>query len=324
MKKQGRIRFEFQLEKIEMLVNQAINHENPALWLFVHDLRTPFFMLEGLAKMYAKLHNEKSFTKLREQFKAIEDALGAVDFYAAFSKEFDADKNISLEIKLYFQTKTKEKIQNLQQILKKEDWLDGSRIKKIRKKLDELDWLKSEKETEAIQGFYKAEIKKINQFINENSTGFDDIEAQVHELRRKLRWLSIYPQGLQGKIVLKESKETTHLKPYLTASVLASPFNQFPINEDLISKVYLDKNNFLALSWMIAELGKIKDKGLKINALKDAIQEIKLINDEKAMAETMTFLPKNTSTISSLLKESSHLMKQFKADAILDNLLIVS
>ena len=74
-------RFDIQIKKIATLLDNAKNKENPALWLYLNDLRTPMFMLEGLAKMYANLHNKKDFSKIKEQAKEIEDALGVVDFY---------------------------------------------------------------------------------------------------------------------------------------------------------------------------------------------------------------------------------------------------
>ena len=45
------------------------------------------FMLEGLAKLYAEIHNKKKFTKLKVHFKLVEDALGAIDYYDAFANE---------------------------------------------------------------------------------------------------------------------------------------------------------------------------------------------------------------------------------------------
>ena len=59
-------RFEFYLVKLEELLKQAIREKNPGLWLYINDTRTTIFMLEGLAKLYAGLHNKKRFIKIKE------------------------------------------------------------------------------------------------------------------------------------------------------------------------------------------------------------------------------------------------------------------
>ncbi|MBS1758205.1 MAG: hypothetical protein JSU03_13100, partial [Bacteroidetes bacterium] len=86
--KHGRERFEFYLVKLEALFAQAIADKNPALWLYNNNARTPLFMLEGLAKLYAGIHNKKKFLKIKEHFKLLEDTLGAIDYYDGFAKEF--------------------------------------------------------------------------------------------------------------------------------------------------------------------------------------------------------------------------------------------
>jgi hypothetical protein len=70
--KNGLYRFTYHLQQVEILLNKVKKQKNPALWLFNNNARTPFFMLEGLAKLYAGLHNKKKFTKFKEHFKLIE------------------------------------------------------------------------------------------------------------------------------------------------------------------------------------------------------------------------------------------------------------
>lgn len=48
----GLSRFAFYTQQIEVLLNKAREQRNPAMWLFDNNARTPFFMLEGLAKIY--------------------------------------------------------------------------------------------------------------------------------------------------------------------------------------------------------------------------------------------------------------------------------
>ena len=310
--KQGKSRFDFQLNKIATLLQQAEHEEDPALWLFLHDMRTPTFMLEALSKLYANWHNEKAFTKLKDTFKTLEDTLGAIDYYAAFAKEFAANDKIPVSVTTYLEQKVKEKTQILNKILIQDDWLTGKRVKRINDKLDEMDWLNEAQEGTLLQSFYTKQIEKIEKFIRETQFVFDNVEEDVHELRRRMRWLSIYPQALQGAIKLeKVSPVAPQLVKYLTPEIVSSPFNKFPISNALSHFLIFEESYFLSLSWMIAALGKIKDKGLKIEILKEALQETAMLSDATALENTYKILGPDYPKMAALLAEASALVKQY-------------
>ena len=111
--KSGIIRFDFYLNQLLVLISNASKQKNPALWLYQNNARTPIFMLEGLSKLYLDLHNKKKFTALKEQFKLLEDGLGAIDYYDSFAKEFAKNKKIPVAVTKYLQAQTREKIQHL-------------------------------------------------------------------------------------------------------------------------------------------------------------------------------------------------------------------
>lgn len=315
-------RFDIQIKKIATLLDNAKNKENPALWLYLNDLRTPMFMLEGLAKMYANLHNKKDFSKIKEQAKEIEDALGVVDFYISFQKEFSSNEKIPIVIKQFIDLKANEKIEVLNQILIKENWLNEKRIDKVQKRLKKADWLKEEKEINAIQRYYTAEIAEINEFANSTKFEFDNVEEDVHELRRMLRWLSIYPQAMQGAVKLFANRVTSeNVKKYLTKEIINSPFNQFATSKELTYFLQLNKNNFISLSWMIAELGKIKDNGLRIKVLEDALQATEYLKTADAETKAMQVLGKTQPSLISLLQEASTISKTFFSDKLLTDLI---
>jgi hypothetical protein len=271
--KNGLARFELYLGKVEKLLTEAEGQKDPAFWLYQNGARTPIFMLEGLAKLYSGLHNKKRFEKMEEHFKLLEDGLGAIDYYDGFAKEFSADKKVSAAITKSVRSKAGEKTKLLNELLIKKSWIgkDAKRISKIRKKLGNADWLEDKAEMKSIDDTYRDSIKKINAFAKSYDKGFTELEAQVHEFRRKLRWLSIYPQALQGCIQLTESTaKDKNLAKYLTPEITCSPFNKMP---DAGANRYLlmfEKDRFLALSWMISELGRLKDQGLRIHVLREA------------------------------------------------------
>lgn len=269
----GPARFNLYLDKLENLLLEASKQSDPALWLYQNGARTPLFMLEGLAKLYGGLHNKKRFDKMEASFKSLEDAIGAIDYYDSFAKEFATDKKVAEKITKFTASKAMEKRAELNKLLIDKNWIgkNADRLSKIRKKLHDADWLDDKAEMNAIESYYKRSIEKINEFAKTYESGFTELESQVHELRRKLRWLSIYPQTLQGAIQLtKTSSRDKNVKKYLTPEIVNSPFNKMPSVSTNRYVLTFNRDYFLALSWMISELGKLKDEGLRFFVLNEA------------------------------------------------------
>lgn len=317
--------FNFFLDKLEALIAKADKQKNPALFLYQNNARTPLFMLEALAKMHIDIHNKKRFTKLKEHFKLLEDALGAIDYYDAIAKNLKSNKKIPTKILQYLQAQTREKIQRLNELLTEKKWIDSNneRIQKIRKKLDEADWLNDEKETEAILKFYNKSISDIIGFTHSTAYHFDNMEEDVHELRRKLRWLSIYPQALQGCIQLADKKDKTrHLAKYLTKEIVDSPFNKMPDAGDNKNFLLLDKKHFLSLSWMIDSLGKLKDNGLQIAAIQEALQQTENIAEEAGTKKVYQYLGNKQTKLPALLKQAETISKTYFKEQNLQHLVL--
>ena len=316
--KQGKSRFDCQLNKIETLRIQAVKQENPAEWLFLNDIRTPLFMLEALSKMYANWHNKKIFEKLNEIFKTLEDTLGAIDYYAAFEKEFADNAEIPTAVKSFLTERKKEQIEKLYRLLKEDGWFSGKRLRKINDKLAEVDWLNEADEHELLKTFYQKEIKKIVKFSLKTQFIFDNVEEDVHELRRRLRWLSIYPQAMQGAIKLAPLDPLSkHLEKYLTPDIVNSPYNKFPTSDTQSLFLILDESYFYALSWMIKELGKIKDQGLKINVLQEAFAK-----DESPLETAYKILGNEYPSIETLLETASRIVKQYFEEDNLNHIIV--
>jgi hypothetical protein len=320
-------RFDFFLAKLETLVSKADKQKNPALFLYQQNARTPLFMLEGLAKIYTEIHNRKKFSKLKEHFKLLEDALGAIDYYDAIAKNFSDNKKIPAKVQQYLQAQTREKIQRLNELLEEKKWVDNNneRILKIRKKLSEADWKDEANEIPAFQKFYKKSISDIDSFTHSTAYHFDNMEEDVHELRRKLRWLSIYPQALQGCIQLTDSKATAkHLSKYLTKEIVNSPFNQMPDAGENQYFLLLNKKYFLSLSWMIDTLGKLKDNGLQVVALKEALQQTEGLDEAAAIKKTYQLLGTKQVKLDALLKEAAAISQTYFKEKNLEQLVAVT
>jgi len=269
----GRERFEFYLNQVQDLLNKAKVEENPGWWLFSNNLRTPVFMLEALSKLYGKLHDKSIFNKLQDRFKQLEDVLGDIDHYNAYESEYAEAAMVAAVNVTYLREQKEMHVQLLNELLSDEKWIDSEtpRVDKIRKKLSEVNWLSEQEEMIAIKKFYLKAISSIQVFYGTTNGRFTDMEEEVHEIRRKLRWLSIYTQALRGSIQLSDKAlPESYLEKYLVPDIVNSPFNKLPEPVGCRYVLLLEKNYFLALSWLIAELGKLKDAGLGIIVLEEA------------------------------------------------------
>ncbi len=315
--------FKIHLSKTETLLNESKNQKNPALWLFENGLRTPMFMLEATAKVYEKIYDSKDLEKRIEQIKLVEDALGAVDYYNAYAKELVLNPNIKPEIIAYLNQQTQSKLVELNKILQKENWLNGSKIDKIQKTINKIDWLSELEELAAIKKFYSKSISKIYEFMSETTFDFDHVEDDVHELRRRLRWLSIYTQALCGVFQYAKNAEQTpiHLQKYLTEETINSKFNILPTTLTFAKPIEINKDYFFALSWIIAELGKLKDEGLRVFVLKEAIENTDNSDQEINESGVYKILNQKQKSLNELLSEAEKIVKTFFDDKVLDNIL---
>jgi len=319
----GKARFLYFLNQVQNALQKAEDSENTALFIYKENIRTPFFMLEALTRLYKKMQDKKQFKKLNVRFKELEDLLGAIDFYDAFHKEFLEHKNMPKPVIGYLKNKMDEKVKALNEILKKEKWIGkkNKRIEKIIKKLDKIDWPGEEEDTMELLDIYRYYIHKISQKYQGNFI-FKDIETDVHELRRKLRWLSIYPQALRGLIQFKEDNTSQDfLNKYLTPEIVNSPYNVMPEGNALQDHILINKNYFYALSWMIDALGTLKDNGLTVMALEESLRSVYNIHSPEAEQLAYAMCDNSQMKIPEILSRSQEIAKVFFEENILENLI---
>lgn len=317
-------RFDFFLNQLQEVFSKAKEAENIGLSVYQQGIRTPLFMLEALSRIYQKSLNEDPFKKLRQHFKAFEDQLGTIDYYDGFRKEFSNNNSIPESIKEFVERRMNEEIEKFNALLIEEKWLseDEHRISKSYKKLKEVAWPSEEEDKEGIKNLYKESINKITEKVADGEIAFKDVESDVHELRREIRWLSIYPQSLRGMIQLKPSTETPeYIKKYLTPEIINSPYNKLPDPGSLTDIIYFDTNHYYAMSWLIAALGSLKDNGLRIEVIAEALMAENK-NLEKSQAEKKAFSICGAGQISLdfILKSAKEISDTFFAEHILEKL----
>jgi len=251
--------------------------------------------------------------------------LGAIDYYDSIAKNLAKNKKITPQILQYLQAQTREKIQRLNELLEEKGWTGeaANRISKIRRKLAGADWMEEKNEVKGLEEFYGKSVYEIAAFVDELGFQFKNMEADVHELRRKLRWLSIYPQALQGCIQLAQAKTTSRqLKKYLIPEIVNSPFNKMPDAGDNTCFLLLNKNYFLALSWMIAELGKLKDSGLQIVAIKEAMAQTGETDEAASLKKIYKMLGAKQPLLEELLTTAATISTTYFKEHNLENMVI--
>lgn len=320
----GKSRFIHFFTKIESILDEAASSDDPGRFIYSSDMRTPLFMLEALSRIYKKIHAHKKIKKINTEFKDLEDFLGQIDFYDGFYKEFLDNKQIPELVTLYVKDRAEKKIKEFNKHLKKEDWIGKhkKRLKKIYKKLDSIEWFDQKNDTIAILEVYQDDIEKIIKKYKNSQKEFTDIEADVHELRRELRWLSIYPQALLGLMEFKSDGEPPEfLKKYLTPEIINSPYNKMPDGSILQNRILLNQNYYFGLSWMIAELGKLKDSGLKIELLEKSIAKVYKAKENVSQL-AYSICDDNQPTILQILDEAHSISKAFFDEDILEHIVV--
>jgi hypothetical protein len=315
--------FLFYSKQLQSLFAKASTQKDPAMWLYKNNARTPLFMLEALTRLHKSAFNESLFTKWNKRFKKLEDLFGAIDQFTLFEKEFKANKKISRDILSYFQINTGKYAAKLNERLDEKEWL-GEKLKKFDDQLNEFTVEYNDEYINELKFSIVDEVDAILDFVSKFDYQFTKLEEQVHEVRRKLRWLSIYAQALQGLIQLKKSTSSRKTAiNYRTKAVIDSPFNKLPAKPKGTAIILFDTDSFFAISWLISELGKLKDDGLRIEELKNAICTVEDITEVHAREKAIAILGfKKTEETDILKKTSEVITTAIVKDKVLDKLLI--
>ncbi len=301
-------------EKLKAQFQAAKASDNPALFVYKNGGRNIIFMLEGLARIHKNAFDLPKMDKWFDRFKQLEDLLGQIDYLDAFKTQFETDKVIDAKGVSALNTKIDALILTLNDVLIAENWLDNI-LFKFDAFIDKTAFKYNVKYTEKIVKTYKKDIKKITSFATDLNFEIHEVETELHELRRKLRWLSIYSLAFNGLVQLKKPTENPAWSaPYMTEKIVNSPFNKMPQAIDNLPVIYLNYPNFIALSFIIQEFGHLKDKGLANELLATEFKKSeaaikKLLGDK--------YLDKPT-----ILKHGSQLLKTFFEDNVLANLIV--
>lgn len=275
--------------------------------------RNHFFKLETLCRFLQEFEEMKEMKSWYACFKEAEDQLGQYDFHLNILNET--------------QKKESHYPEKVRTILK--DALQGAK-NQLGKFLDKEGWLQATPPhllhfSEALKStaplpiaFFKNQlgefiiesIKKIMKGYKNGKYDTNEIESGIHELRRKIRWISMYSQICGGMIQLSENNSGDPVpSSYLSKEILGSSFMIMEKPIVPTTPIYIQKQNFAALSWMINYLGMLKDVGLNSEAISAAFKAAGLQHSVELERALKIINPKHYDqhTISSLAKKESDL-----------------
>lgn len=273
----GKHRYEFHLNKFVRAlknVEKAYNENpliHPAHLLYKADGRTPYFQLQGLARIDVKIAKHDNIAeKWLIEFKKLEDAFGQYDYWMAAIDQNNKWK-FGDKVEAYLQEQALIQLGVLEARLIDSGWIRRTSVGfsfhetpllTFKKEATKVNWYPQKKEKKKLAGFFEKEAIKIQDKLKSKELDLDNIEDGIHEFRRKLRWLSIYSSALNGKVVIGKSVESSPLKQYITSESQSSGFGQLPKNPDEVELVEFLPGGYYAMSDLIKKIGEIKDPAL--------------------------------------------------------------
>lgn len=315
--------FLFYSAQLQDMLLKAKKQSNPALWLYKNNVRTTLFMLEALTRLHDKAFDEKLFSKWNKRFKKLEDLFGELDQFIVLENQLKKNKKVSKEILKYFSVHSTNILNKCNRRLTEKEWFNN-KLESFDYKLSEFDVEYNQEYLNELKYVVENEVDSIYFFCEKVNFQFTKLEEEVHELRRKLRWLSIYAQALNGLIQLKKIKSNAKYKiNYFNKEILNSPYNQLPKKPKNTFVIEYNSEAFFALSWIINELGKLKDNGINLQMLSDAIYIAENLNRVEAEEKSISLLALHKGIDEEILRNASTIMKTYLTeDKLLDALII--
>ncbi|MBX7112806.1 MAG: hypothetical protein K1X64_00630 [Myxococcaceae bacterium] len=289
--------------------------------LLAQNGRKILFALEGQLRIY-----QGKLGKLAEKpladVKKLEDALGA---WSLYEKEIPAqikDKNFPKAVVKHLEKVATVKRDTVKEILAK-DWLpDADKrnqvpvLNRMLRGLREADFGSYQADRAYLQEALGAQFEKTEKF----KVDFNDLQGGVHELRRKLRWPSIYIDALDGAVQLSAKQNPLHRMRKMLSDVEAkSPFvTDLPGPAREAQPIVMSKSLYIAVSKLIREIGVIKDKGEYVEFLSEAFVEAgKAKSVKKAEPMVRQLLGLEHATHEWIARESEKAYRAFMNEGVL-------
>lgn len=303
------------LQGLISLSKEAAKKEDPTLHFFKQNARNNFFDLEAAFRIFRKTLSKEVAEPLHEIYKSAEDSLGKYDFISSSSSKIASDTKLSEAIREKIIHQEKKARIELKQFLHKEKWLPDAteNVSKQAEKMKDILATDSEDFRYEYIKFLSKNISKIDEEYRKGELDPHLLEEGIHEIRRKIRWISIYAKISGGFIqTQKKEKINSEYKKYLTEEIISSPFIKLPLCPEGLEPITIRFENFAALSWMIQALGELKDEGLNYE------NQTHLLGEEKSTENKKNDSKNSPDTLARITEEALMICDEF---FIKDNIL---
>lgn len=245
--------------------------------LLLSEARVLFFRMEDQARVYNLAYQEDKssfFLNYLNLFKKFEGLLGQVDLKTSLlqlSKDLKEPELVS-----HFRDLKQKSEGDFFSALEEE-----LSLKKIRKNLVDFPKWKSAKKDKKIHISYLAkELERLSKDIKKRKFTHSDIEKGLHELRRRIRWIVIHVQNLNGFTQYDHSLTvSTKVDSFLNELIKANPL----LTESKYLKMTPSEvSNPLAISFkvhsilceIVSTIGTAKDNAEKQIYIHEALEEL--------------------------------------------------
>ncbi|MBL7949425.1 MAG: hypothetical protein KBA16_02530 [Bacteroidia bacterium] len=277
--------FEPWLQALDEVLRKCKRRPDPAEAFYKSDARSILFRLEALSRIGRGMLDKKAFDPLYDRFKQLEDILGAMDHAEAMLEQIGGIKGLAKFAAARYGKTYKQELKQLALILEQDGWWSGEALRQVRDLVAVHVVEEDGKFRNRLGEFLARELEKTEEQYRDGELNPHQLEGGLHELRRKLRWFSIYAAVLQGRLRLaKVPVVDERLKKYCTKEIVGSPFNKLPSTPKGVMALTVQSTYFYALSWLIRELGNWKD-ALQLNEELESLLRESTITDPAVLSD---------------------------------------
>jgi hypothetical protein len=291
---QGARAFAIHLKRFEAIVLHASAQtgrglpRHLAVRCYLEDLRTPAFLLQGLGRVYRKVLPRDAGAVIERQriiYKEVEDALGEFDAWHTLFGRAHTAWRAPAEVQAWFHDNRMHAAGRVDAALHLlrlapevggHGTVEGARdipgLVGIRAECADLPWPADWKDRKKVARFLADELREIEEQCESDTLNLRNLEGGLHELRRRLRWPSVYAAALNGLVVIGAQRAAAPgLTHYFTDAVTGSRHAHLTRNRRVAQPLEINYAHWIALSWLIQELGLLKDQRQWTAALKAAL-----------------------------------------------------
>jgi hypothetical protein len=270
------------LNELKSLITKSKKSKNPALYLHQNGARGILFQLEGLMRIYRFVSTRKKYNGYYKEFKALEDTLGAIDYAVEMQAAFAKDATVKKVSGVLFGGMLDEECGFLNDVLMAGILSEKSHFDSLVETVKADEKLDLDTVVHGTALLIAKELTKVLKDLEKGKYDLEDLEEGLHELRRKIRWTSIYATVLRGHLQLnKVAKVPVAYQAYCTKAIVNSPFNKMPKAPTKGLTITIDAHHFYALSYLIGTLGELKDIGQRCLVFEE-LQNAAQLKDDSA------------------------------------------